>query len=136
MALLTWDSSYSVGVKTMDGQHTRLFDMLNELHAAMMKGQTDGLTGKLLNKLVNYTKEHFRAEEAMMAASRYPGIERHRAKHRELTKQVEAFVTKFEKGEGMVNIQLMSFLRDWLTTHIQQEDKEYGPWLNKTFVGK
>ncbi len=30
-----------------------------------------------------------------------------------------------------LNIQLLRFLSDWLTKHIQHEDKEYGPWLNR-----
>jgi hemerythrin len=24
----------------------------------------------------------------------------------------------------------MTFLRDWLATHILEEDTEYGPWMN------
>ena len=44
MALLTWDGKYSVGVKPMDSQHTVLFGLLNDLHAAMMKGQAQSLT--------------------------------------------------------------------------------------------
>lgn len=131
MALLNWNSSYSVGVKTIDGQHTKLFEMINDLHGAMMSGKTNEVTGKLLHKLVNYTRDHFTAEEAMMTAAKYPGLDKHRIKHRTLTRQVEEFVAKFEKGEGMINIQLLSFLRDWLTNHIQVEDKEYSPWLVK-----
>jgi len=29
----------------------------------------------------------------------------------------------------MLSIDLFNFLRDWLTTHIQKEDKEYGPCM-------
>ena len=68
----SWNSGYSVGVKTIDGQHTKLFDMLNDLHSAMMSGKTQGVTGKLLHKLVDYTREHFAAEEAMMASAKFP----------------------------------------------------------------
>jgi hemerythrin-like metal-binding protein len=131
MALLSWNSSYSVGIKSMDGQHTKLFGMLNDLHAAMMSGKTQGVTGKLLHKLVDYTREHFTAEEAMMASAKFPGLDTHRIRHRNLSRQVEEFVVRFEKGESAINIQLLNFLRDWLTNHIQKEDKEYGPWLNK-----
>ena len=112
MALLTWNSSYSVGIKTMDGQHTKLLDMLNDLHSAMMSGKAHGVTGKLLHKLADYTREHFTAEEAMMAAAKFPGLDTHRIKHRNLTKQVEEFVVKLEKGESTVNVQLLNFLRD------------------------
>ena len=67
MALMSWNAKYSVGVHALDDQHTGLFDILNELHAAMMKGQAQSLTGPLLKKLVEYTRKHFAAEEAMLA---------------------------------------------------------------------
>ncbi|MGA7339275.1 MAG: bacteriohemerythrin [Terracidiphilus sp.] len=132
MALLTWNDSYSVGVRTVDNQHSVLFSLINELHAAMETGQAKSMTGPILRKLLNYTRDHFAAEEAMMAASKYPGLAQHQIKHRDLTKQVEEFEARFERGEGTINIQLLGFLRDWLTNHIQHSDKEYSPWLKKS----
>jgi hemerythrin-like metal-binding protein len=131
MALLTWNSKYSVGVKPLDSQHTVLFGLLNDLHAAMLKGQAQSLTGPLLKKLVAYTHTHFKDEEAMMTAAKYPGLADHKIKHRDLIKQVEDFAARHERGEVTVNLQLMNFLRDWLTNHIQKTDHEYGPWLNE-----
>jgi hemerythrin-like metal-binding protein len=131
MALLTWNSKYSVGVKPLDSQHTVLFGLLNDLHAAMLKGQAQSLTGPLLKKLVAYTHTHYKDEEAMMTAAKYPGLADHKIKHRDLIKQVEDFAARHERGEVTVNLQLMNFLRDWLTNHIQKTDHEYGPWLNE-----
>jgi hemerythrin-like metal-binding protein len=131
MALVAWNNSYSVGVKAIDGQHTVLFDILNELHDAMMKGQASTITGPLLKKLVKYTQEHFAAEEKMLEAARYAGLTEHRAKHVELIKQVQEYVAKHDRGEITVNLHLMNFLRDWLSNHIMKVDKEYGPWLNQ-----
>ena len=130
MALLTWGSKYSVGVKPMDSQHTVLFGLLNDLHAAMLKGQAQNLTGPLLRKLVDYTHTHFKAEEGMLADTGYPGLADHKVKHCALLQQVEDYSARFEKGEITLNLQLMNFLRDWLTNHIQKTDHEYGPWLN------
>ena len=131
MALLTWNSKYSVGVKTLDSQHTILFGLLNDLHAAMMKGQAQSLTGPLLHKLVEYTHTHFSAEEQMMAGAKYPGLATHRIKHRDLIKQVEEYAARIDKGEITLNLHLLNFLRDWLSNHIQITDHEYGPWLNE-----
>jgi len=131
MALLTWNSKYSVGVKTLDSQHTVLFGLLNDLHEAMMKGQAQSLTGPLLRKLVDYTHTHFATEEKMLAEARYPGLADHKIKHRELIQKVEGYSARFEKGEITLNLHLMNFLRDWLTEHIQKTDHEYGPWLNE-----
>ncbi|MGA3080077.1 MAG: bacteriohemerythrin [Terracidiphilus sp.] len=131
MALFTWGPKYSVGVDTIDKQHQGLVEALNELHAAMIKGQANAVTGPLLQKLVKYTREHFATEERMMSSTRYPGLAQHRIKHQDLTRQVEEFAGRFERGEISVNVHLMNFLRDWLSTHILKEDREYGPWLNQ-----
>ncbi len=126
---MTWNTNFSVGVETLDGQHTGLFGIVNELHAATMAGQAQNVTGSLLKKLVRYTRDHFSFEEKMMAATNYPGLARHRTHHTGLTKQVDEFMARYERGDGSVNIHLLRFLGDWLTKHIQHEDKEYGPWL-------
>ncbi len=131
MALLIWSSKYSVSVQSMDRQHTVLFGMLNELHEAMMKGQAQKVTGELLGKLVKYTHEHFAAEEDLMKSTKYPALAEHGIKHRELIKQVEDFAARYARGESMMNVELLNFLRDWLTNHIQNEDQKYGPWLNE-----
>lgn len=129
MGFMTWDERFSVGVKTVDDQHIVLFEILNDLHDAMKKGQAQSVTGPLLRKLVDYTRHHFSSEEAKMAAVAYPGLAAHREKHRDLIQQVEQFIARFERSDIMLGVDLFNFLRDWLTTHIQKTDKEYGPWL-------
>jgi len=129
MSLLAWNDSYSVGVKTIDQQHAGLFAIVNELHTAMMKGNAQSVVGPLLDKLVKYTVEHFAYEERMMAAAKFPGLATHRAHHADLTRHVGDFMARYKRGDGTLNIQLLRFLSDWLTRHIQHEDKEYSPWL-------
>jgi hemerythrin-like metal-binding protein len=131
---MTWNDSYSVGVKTIDQQHSGLFAIVNELHAAMMTGQAQTAAGPLLDKLVKYTVEHFAYEEHMMQAAKYPGLAAHRAHHTDLTRQVGVFMTRHTGGDGAVNIELLRFLSNWLTEHIQHEDKEYGPFVNSQGV--
>jgi len=135
MPLLTWDSNrYSVGVKSIDGQHSVLFGLINDLHEAMLKGQAQSQTGPLLRKLADYTQTHFTAEEEIMAGAKYPGLADHKLKHRDLIKQVQEFSSRFEKGEIALTPDLMNFLRDWLTNHIQKVDHAYAPWLNQHSV--
>ena len=129
MALLTWNESFSVGVKSIDQQHLGLFGMVNELHDAMMKGQAQTAAGPLLDKLVRYTRDHFAYEERLMEAAKYPQLAGHRVHHSDLTHQVEEFVARYKRGDGTLNIELLRFLSNWLTRHIQQEDKGYRPWL-------
>jgi len=130
MALMTWNGKFSVGVEKLDEQHHVLFEILNDMHAAMMKGSAQSMTASLVKNLVEYTRTHFKVEEALMATTNYPGIEAHCVQHRALMKQGERYAGRFERGEITLNPHLLSFLRDWLTNHIQRVDQEYGPWMN------
>jgi hemerythrin-like metal-binding protein len=131
MALVNWTGKYSVGVEAMDSQHMVLFNMINDLHAAMTRGQAQNLTGALLKKLAAYVHEHFSAEEAMMASTFYPDLASHRKLHRNLTQKVDEFTARFNRGEAAINVQLLNFLRDWLTSHIQTVDQGYTSWVNE-----
>jgi hemerythrin len=134
MALMTWNDSFSTGVKAMDEQHKGLVNTLNELHAAMLGSKDKAATGQLLDRLVKYTHDHFAAEEALMTRSKFPKFAAHLGKHKDLTAQVENFVNRYRRGELSLNVDLLMFLRDWLITHIQKEDREYGPWMNQNGI--
>jgi hemerythrin len=134
MALLTWSDEYSVGVDAMDDQHKEMIDLLNQLYEAMMANRALEVTGPLLSRLVDYCQGHFVAEENLMVKLGYPGLETHRARHRQLVDQVNEQVRHYEHEDLFVPIQLLHFLGDWVATHIQKEDKDYGPWLNKNGV--
>jgi len=81
MSLVAWTDKPSVDVKSIDDQHTVLFETISDLHVAMLKGQSRSVVGTLLRTLVAYTREHFTAEEAMMEAAKYPALAAHRIKH-------------------------------------------------------
>lgn len=134
MALVTWTDNLSVGVKSIDDQHTVLFNTINDLHAAMMKGQARAKVGELLCTLLVYTRSHFSDEEAIMEKSKYPGLATHRVEHRKLTNKVEGFVRRYQEGDLSVSVELADFLSNWLKNHIQQTDKSYRPWLNENGV--
>jgi len=134
MALLTFDKTYSVGIQSMDDQHSSLFDSLNELHSAMLKGQEKSVIGHLLDDLLAYTRSHFSAEESMLAKVRYPGLVEHHAIHLKLTAQVADYAERYKRGEAALSVHLINFLRDWLTNHILREDRAYSGWLMQSGV--
>jgi hemerythrin len=132
MALFTFDKTYSVGIQFVDDQHAGLFDTLNELHSAMLKGRPNAVIGRLLQDLLAYTRSHFSAEEAMLAKAKYPGLGEHQAKHKMLTAQVADYVERHKRGEAALSVHLLNFLRDWLTSHILREDRAYSAWISQS----
>jgi hemerythrin-like metal-binding protein len=131
MALLTWNKQCSVGVKTLDGQHAVLIADLNRTYAAMTKGSAKCGADSHLRNLLKHALAHFLAEEEMMAATGYPALLQHRAKHLNFVRQVQGYLARCKDGDKTMHLPLLNFIRDWLTNHIQEEDREYAPWLNK-----
>jgi hemerythrin len=129
MVLLNWNDKLSVGVESIDEQHKVLVDTLNELHHAIMKGGARNSTGPLLRSLLAYTRNHYAAEEQMLANVRYPELKHHQLLHRELLQMLQGYLASFERGESSINVDFLYFLRDWLTNHIQNVDGGYRAWL-------
>jgi hemerythrin len=129
MALMTWTNKYSVGVQTLDDQHKALLRVLNELHAASMKGKAREVAGPLICQIVSLANEHFSTEEGLMESTKFAGLPEHRAKHQELKEKIAEFVARHEKGDTTMYTQLLYFMRDWLTNHMLTVDSEYAPWL-------
>ena len=131
MPLMTWNEKMSVGVKVLDDDHKRLVALVNELHDALKTGHGKDALGKILDSLVTYTKSHFAREEQFFARTNYPDSAAHKKEHDDLTNQVLLVQAKFNSGASTgLSLQVMNFLRDWLTNHIQGSDKKYGPYLN------
>jgi hemerythrin len=125
-----WNDSYSVKAKAMDDQHKRLFEIIDELYTAMRAGHGEDIAGEVLGRLINYTVEHFAAEEKLMEKNGYTDLAAHRAEHKALTDKVKAFKKDFDSGSRVLTLELMTFLQDWLTNHIQSIDKKYGTFLS------
>lgn len=135
MVLFAWDASkYSVGIREIDGQHKVLVDMLNELYDAMQSGKSNDILGSIVLKLVNYTKTHFAAEERYFERYGYPETFSHKKEHEKFTQKVIAFKNDFDSGRTSLTVGITSFLKDWLSSHIQGIDKKYGPFLNSKGV--
>lgn len=131
MSLLSWNDNLSVGVATLDADHKKLVGMINELFDAMKAGHGREALGKILDNLVDYTKIHFAREENFFAKTGYPQAVVHKQLHDDLARQVLEVQKKYQAGApGALSLEVMNFLKNWLLTHIQGEDKRYGPYLN------
>lgn len=130
MALITWSDSLSVKVKQFDDQHKKLVDMVNQLFDAMKTGKGNQVMADILKQLIAYTQTHFAAEERLMKQYGYPDFEAHKKEHNALVVQVLDLQKQFQEGKAVLTQNVMTFLRDWLSKHIQGDDKKYGVFFN------
>lgn len=132
--LMVWSSKLSVGLETIDDQHKILVQLINDLHRTMKTRQDLAASGKILDELVQYTKTHFNFEENIFDKFGYEKSREHKAIHARLVAEVVEFQEKFRLGDASLAIELMEFLKKWLTTHIQVEDRKYVPFMKENGI--
>lgn len=130
MALMTWTPELSVGIASIDEQHKKLIAMLNDLHEGMSSGQGRAALGPVLEKLVSYTVEHFQYEESLFAKTGYGDTAAHKVEHEKLKAQAIDIQKRYESSTtGALSLEVLNFLRSWLTNHIKGTDKKYSQHL-------
>lgn len=125
MALIKWNDGLSVGVAQFDAHHRRLVDIMNELHDQMMNGRGQESLGSTLGELLRYAAYHFGEEERAMLANGFQGYAEHKSRHDAFIDKVRQFERDSVKAPLPLTIDLMDFLREWLTDHIMGTDKKY-----------
>lgn len=139
MPLFAWDDTYCVNIPHIDEQHKRLVFFINELHEAMVKNEEDAITGKILNDLTDYIKEHFSTEEDLMRKSDMACLdtagkqhyERHTTEHAEFTKKIVDMNRQYYEKKIYISVDLLTYLVEWLLHHIVTVDKQCVSFVKK-----
>jgi len=134
MAIINWEKELSVNITELDEQHKKLIDIINDLHNAMLKGKSRDILDKVLDNLIDYTKNHFRSEEILFEKYNYPDYLKHKKEHDDLVKQVLEIQEKYKSGKIFISIEILDFLKNWVSIHILQSDKHYTSFLNSNGV--
>jgi hemerythrin len=134
MPLIQWSDDLSIGIHEIDDQHKKLVSLINDLHDAMKSGQAKQALEKTLSELADYAVYHFQVEEKYMEKFRYPGFPSHKLAHTAFVKKVAAFQADYTSGKLGLSLDLMHFLRDWLTTHIKGTDRQYAALFLKNGI--
>ena len=128
--MFQWKDEYNTGVTLMDQQHRRLVDLINQLFQCMKDGGDRMILADVVDELVNYTVTHFRAEEDVMRKHNYPDLEAHQQIHKNFVDKVGVYANKLKSGERLPPADIYNFLKDWLISHIEKQDRDgYGKFL-------
>jgi len=124
-----WHDDYSVGIDSIDQQHKKLLNLINQLQTAVDYSTGEQFEREALDELVDYTKTHFTYEEGLMRDNDYPDFEPHKAQHEKMFKKVGEVLAEYEKDHDTAMSNAAEYLKDWLITHINGTDKEYSSYL-------
>ncbi|WP_448191372.1 bacteriohemerythrin [Azospirillum sp. sgz301742] len=125
---LEWSAAYAIGHHEIDEQHQQLFELYNQALRALREHPEDLTPGAVLQALLDYTGYHFTTEQAVMAASHYPGRHEHGREHQALLATVSALVARVEADPNLLS-DVVGLLRVWIQGHVMHTDRELGEFL-------
>ena len=124
MAYIVWKDSFNIGVKEMDDQHKLFASYINELYEAMQLGKEADVVAPLLDKLTDYSKTHFAAEEKMLKYNNYPMLKTQIKQHEYFVSELITLKSSYQNKTQTAQDMLL-FVKDWLLHHITTEDLKY-----------
>jgi hemerythrin-like metal-binding protein len=129
MALLTWDDSLSVKISSIDEEHQKLFNLINDFYAGLSNNSNAQSLKILIKGMKDYTLTHFRNEETFMKLYNYPKLNTHMAEHADFIAKVTTLEEKLNSGKLIVSFEVTNFLKDWIKNHIKKTDIRYSDFL-------
>lgn len=133
--MIEWSTRFSVSDSKIDTQHQQLFSIMNEIIEGMKSGKCDDrhFISEILNRLLEYTRNHFREEENRFNATSYPLKAEHIRAHKDFAKLVAEKIADKDKGIPCLNATgIANIAYNWLCQHILKFDKTYVDYINGT----
>ena len=129
MPIIEWKKQYLIGEQQIDLHHQYLFSLLNKTYDDFVNKESADRLSSTFDDLIDYAIYHFSTEEQLMERCGFPGLSEHKKEHDLFTKKVVDIQKGYHDGERGISLELLSFLQDWLSTHILLSDVEIGRYL-------
>lgn len=124
-----WKPRHGVGNEILDEQHRAILARCNALADCLDAGgaENDGKFDEIFGDLMARARAHFAAEEALLAARGYPGLEDHQSEQEEFDFLAAEIVTpeNFDRDE------LQTFLALWWVGHIRESARKLSPVFSR-----
>lgn len=120
MADMIWEKRLSVGNLVIDSGHQNLIGMINNLEHAINQ-KDDSRLLRVFERLCDVAHLHFRDEESIMQAVRFPFVP-HKLEHQYLLGELRNTLDRLAAGKDAGAEHPMDhypdFLRNWLVSHV------------------
>ena len=129
MAIM-WTPDLSVGVDHIDEQHKIWFEKANELFEAGKEGRAKEYINTMIDFLDEYSKKHFKDEEAYMEKIGYPELDAQKRAHASFVERLAKLKKDYNESGGNITIIINAnkMVLDWLINHIRTMDKKIGEY--------
>jgi len=113
----------------LEKEHQQLINLLEALDKCVSKGQSQNQAYKHLDDFVTLAEEHFKNEEEIMEAYKFPDIIDHKKEHADLLEQLFTLKSKLGHGHTPFGTDYMQLLRNWLEVHLFDADDKLEKFL-------
>ena len=129
MTKITWNDSFSVGIDSLDQQHQKIIELINQFVDQEDQPFDRDHLGSVLSDLIEYGFEHLRLEEDLLEEHGYPDFQKHKHEHLLYVQKVTQTAKRKTSLSQQEFIELGHFLNEWWTEHILEEDMRYRPFF-------
>lgn len=135
MPLILWTDEYSVGIDALDADHIIIISLMNHIEDAKQVSAEEAVVGRLVKVLLDYAYHHFRREEELLEAHRYPQLERHREEHHVLEEQLGELHAAYTRNpDPEISQEILELLNFWFLQHILKVDMHYKQFLQQAMA--
>jgi hemerythrin-like metal-binding domain len=125
--MVKWKADYEVGVKRIDEQHEKLFEIADRAYKLLTNDfildKYDRIT-EILGELKEYTIFHFKSEEEYMLSIGYKKFLSHKVIHEDFIKSIDNIdLHEIDLNQDESVKKILEFVVDWIDKHILNEDK-------------
>jgi len=131
---VNWNPDYSVGIQSIDEQHIKLLNLINNVRAAVLCDTGPDFERGALEDLIAYTQGHLKYEEELMRAHGYFDYEAHKGQHDQMVSQVDLYVKRYDEKGSEILPEVADYLQRWLVQHIQGTDRKLCGFLSTKSV--
>ena len=128
-SFLEWKDEYSVGIDSIDQDHKKLINLINQLQTAINFSTGEEFEREALDAALDYTKHHFAFEEKMLSDNGYPEYDAHKAEHQKMIDKVDQLMTNYSSVPHDTLLDAHAFLKNWLIHHINGTDQKYSAFI-------
>lgn len=127
-----WKKEYETGNWKIDGEHEKMFEILEEAFVVVPDEQREEKIRKVLHHLYDFMKYHFKKEEIYMREISYSGYEQHKQIHNTIIQECNKLLMSInDTEEKLFEKKLALFIDEHIVGHMLNEDKDIVEFANK-----
>ena len=119
-----WSTKFILNIPEIDSQHNGFFELWDKELKLIDASNEDQLVF-IIEKMENYIKDHFTAEENLLFKSGYIDLENHIIQHQFFIQKINEMKLELNYKNALLFEKIALFMKKWFLSHIMQFDKKY-----------